>query len=124
MISKSQLGRLLRLAAAFFFVGIAAGTILSLNSPASAEKEFNYKIEKIHASPTQEAAVNFSVPIEVKILAASDDLNWYKVRFSFDFLGHHEVSGWTYIPLGNYIKQNQPQNAVIENAGTPSLEVK
>ena len=86
-------------------LGFIALIIFQLYSLAD---QFNpQQIKKILASPTKNASVNFEIPMDVTILDVTDDLNWYKVKIGFDFLGHHEYQGWSYIPIGNYIRENE-----------------
>jgi hypothetical protein len=78
------------------------------------------EIKKILSSPSKGANVNFEIPVEVRILDVTDDLNWYKVKIGFDFLGHHEYEGWTYIPLGNYIREKEAQMPPIKEKLVPT----
>ena len=73
----------------------------------AADKFAPQQVKKILASPAKGSSVNFEIPVDLIILDVTDDLNWYKVRIGFDFLGHHEYEGWAFIPLGNYIKENE-----------------
>ncbi|MCX5726584.1 MAG: hypothetical protein NT030_05350 [Candidatus Saganbacteria bacterium] len=70
---------------------------------------FKFPIKKMYAEPTTEAEVVFEIPIEVKAIGISPDLNWFKIKISYDLsiLGHYEYVGWCYAPLGDVIMGRQ-----------------
>jgi hypothetical protein len=61
---------------------------------------FAYQINELRAAPEETSLVIYQIPIEVKLLNISDDLNWYQVRLSYN-LGpfRYEYVGWTDLPV-------------------------
>jgi len=70
------------------------------------------KVNKLYSAPDENSTLVFNIPIDVQMLDASSDGNWYKVKISFNLgpLGYTYV-GWAKIPVGDLLASRQAKVA-------------
>ncbi len=75
---------------------------------AGASDPLNIPLKKLMSAPSSKAKVVFEIPIEVRVLDVSEDLDWYKVKISFK-LGPFEQThiGWVKIPFDEILLAHQ-----------------
>ncbi|OGC06976.1 hypothetical protein A3H38_00395 [candidate division WOR-1 bacterium RIFCSPLOWO2_02_FULL_46_20] len=80
----------------------AAGLILCSIAWGEIKDPINLPIDKLYATPSKNSKVIFDVPMEVKLLDVSPDINWYKVKISYSF-GPFKAThiGWAEIPIAD-----------------------
>ena len=81
--------------------------VLTLRTPFAAENEANVlPIQKLYTEPTEGSNLVLDIPIEVKLLDVSENLDWYKVKIAYR-IGpfKYEYIGWAHIPINDFILQ-------------------
>ena len=75
-----------------------------LSVSATNKDPFALDIKELYSAPQPNANVVFNIPIEVKLLDISDDLEWYKVKIAFGLgLFQYQHTGWVYLPIAKDI---------------------
>ena len=70
------------------------------------------KVDKLYSAPDENSNLVFDIPIDVQMLDASTDGNWYKVKIAFN-LGPlcYTYIGWAKIPVGDLLASRQAKVA-------------
>lgn len=79
---------------------------------AAGKDPFSMRVNKLYSAPDEHSNLVFSIPIDVQMLDASADGNWYKVKIAFNLgpLGYTYV-GWARIPVGDLLASRQAKVA-------------
>jgi hypothetical protein len=79
---------------------------------AAATDPLAVKVNKLYSAPDENSNLVYNIPIDVQMLDASTDGNWYKVKISFNLgpLGYTYV-GWAKIPVGDLLASRQAKLA-------------
>ncbi|MFH1577148.1 MAG: hypothetical protein ABID35_06375 [Candidatus Margulisiibacteriota bacterium] len=90
-----------KLIATSFIVLLLGTTVLS---GSYTQDSLNIPIKTMHSKPSEQAKVVLDIPIEVKVLDVSADLNWYKVKIAYK-IGPFEQNhtGWIKIPFDDIL---------------------
>jgi len=88
---------------------------------AAGKDPFSMKVNKLYSAPDVNSNLVYSIPIDVQMLDASTDGNWYKVKISFNLgpLGYTYV-GWARIPVGDLLASRQAKVAKVAAPEEPS----
>ena len=74
---------------------------------------YNIQLKTLYANPGANNKVVYDIPIDVKMLDVSEDLNWYKVKIQFNIgPACFRYTGWAYIPVGNIIADREAKKQV------------
>jgi len=95
-------------------IGIVVfGVIMAFYGVAGAADPYNFQVKTLYANPGADNKVVYDIPIEVRMLDASEDMNWYKVKIQFN-LGPacFKYTGWAYIPVGSIIAEREAKKQV------------
>lgn len=78
--------------------------LLLTGSLAFAKDPYNLEVKTLYSAPDENSNVIFNIPIEVKLLDISPDVNWGKVRIAFN-LGPLSCTyvGWVRLPIGEIL---------------------
>jgi hypothetical protein len=81
-------------------------------SPA-ADEPYDLRVKTLYAAPGANNKVVYDIPIDVKMLDISDDMNWYKVKIQFN-LGPacFKYTGWAYIPVGQILAERYEKSKI------------
>jgi hypothetical protein len=79
---------------------------------AAIKDPLSVKVNKLYSAPDENSNLVFTIPIDVQMLDASTDGNWYKVKIAFN-LGPlcYTYVGWTKIPVGDLLASRQAKVA-------------
>lgn len=90
-------------------VMLLMGILANISFAAEENVYFKMPITKMYAEPSKEANVIYQIPIEVKALGMTPDMNWFKIRISFDLIifGRYTYEGWCYAPIGDLLRARE-----------------